>query len=111
MKKKWLLLPSVLLSLGQLYAQQFITEKKENASFTITGATQSATLLVDDKDHWLVQKATAFLQTDIESITGKKPLLQNTAKPSGKNIIIIGSVDQSSIISDLVKNKKIKHTI
>ncbi|MEO8171507.1 MAG: glycosyl hydrolase 115 family protein [Sediminibacterium sp.] len=107
MKKKWLLLPVVLLSLSQLCAQQFITEKKENSGFSITGA-NAATLIFDDKDHWLVQKAASLLQTDIESVSGKKPTLQNTVSAAGKNAIIIGSADQSSLIAQLVKNKKIK---
>ncbi|MES2373759.1 MAG: glycosyl hydrolase 115 family protein [Bacteroidota bacterium] len=107
MKKKWFLLPAVLLSLSQLYAQQFITEKKENSGFTIVGS-NAATIIVDDKDHWLVQKAVSFLQTDIESVTGKKPSIQNTLTSAGKNVVIVGSADQSPLITRLVKNKKIK---
>jgi hypothetical protein len=107
MKKKWLLLPAVLLSLSQLYAQNFITEKKENSGFAIVSA-NAATLIVDDKDHWLVQKAVSFLQTDIESVTGKRPSIQNLLSGAGKNVIIIGSADHSPLIAALVKNKKIK---
>jgi hypothetical protein len=108
MKRKWLLLTAVLLSLVQLHAQQFITEKKETASFTITGISQSATIVVDANDHWLVQKAASFLQGDIESVTGKKPAIANTSTGAGKNIILIGSADQSTLIAQLVKNKKLK---
>jgi hypothetical protein len=107
MKKRWLLLPAVLLTLSQLYAQQFITEKKENSGFTIAGE-NAATIICDDKDHWLVQRAASFLQTDIESVTGKKPLMRNTPGSAGKNVIILGSADRSSLIAQLVKNKKIK---
>ncbi|MDB5211420.1 MAG: glycosyhydrolase [Sediminibacterium sp.] len=102
-----MLLPCVLLLLSQLCAQNFITEKKENSGFVLVGS-NAATLVVDDKDHWLVQKAASFLQTDIESVTGKKPAIQNILSSGGKNIILIGSADRSSLIAQLVKNKKIK---
>ncbi len=102
-----MLLPFVFLLPGYLHAQNFITEKKENSSFTLVGL-NAATLVVDDKDHWLVQKAASFLQTDIENVTGKKPTIQNILSSSGKNIILIGSADRSGLIAQLVKNKKIK---
>jgi hypothetical protein len=85
----------------------FITEKKENSGFAIVRC-KCSYMIVDDKDHWLVQKAVSFLQTDIESVTGKKPSIQNTLGSAGKNVIIIGSADRSSLIAQLVKNKKIK---
>lgn len=107
MKKKWLFLPAVLLSLTRLCAQNFITEKKENSGFPIVGS-NAATLIVDDKDHWLIQKAVSFLQGDIESVTGKKPTIQNTIVAAGKNVIIAGSADHSPLIAALVKNKKIR---
>ncbi len=53
----------------------------------------------------LVQKAVSFLQSDIESVSGKKPAIQNTI--TGKNIILIGSLDQSPLIAKLAANKKI----
>jgi hypothetical protein len=107
MKKKRLLLACVLLSFGQLYAQPFVTEKKETGAFAIFNTATAATILVDDKDHWLVQKAASFLQTDIEMVSGTKPAIQNTASAAGKNIILIGSLDQSSLIAKLVTDKKI----
>jgi len=108
MKKKCTLLSCVLLLLSQLHAQHFITDKKELTSFPVVSSTQATSILTDEKDHWLVQKAVSFLQTDIETVTGKKPAVLNARKPGEKNIIIIGSIDQSPIIADLIKNKKIK---
>ena len=55
----------------------------------------------------LAQKAASFLQSDIESVTGKKPVIINKIGTE-KNIILIGSIDQSALIASLIKNKKIK---
>jgi hypothetical protein len=35
-------------------------------------------IYVDTTDHWLVGRAAALLQDDIERVTGKRPALLNT---------------------------------
>ncbi len=107
MKTKCFLLSCTWLLLGQLYAQTLVTTQKAVNSFAIVGTTAATPILVDANDHWLVQKAASFLQSDIESVTGKKPVLINKTG-SEKNIILIGSIDQSPLIASLIKNKKIK---
>ena len=110
MKKKWLLFSCTVLSLSYSYAQSFVTEKKENGAFPIFSGVSTATIVVDDKDSWLVQKAASFLQTDLEMVSGTKPAIQNTTVAAGKNIILIGSLDQSPLITKLVADKKINTT-
>lgn len=108
MKIKCLLLPCAWLLLGQLHAQSIIAEKKGANTFAIVGNTGAIPILVDEQDHWLVQKAASFLQTDIESVTGKQPQIITKITPGVKNIILIGSIDQSPFITQLIKNKKLK---
>ncbi len=105
MKTKCFLLLCAWLLLGQLHAQT-VLDKKSPTSFAIVSSTEAIPIVVDEQDHWLVQKAASFLQADIESVTGKQPKITN--KPSAKNIILIGSIDQSQLIAQLIKNKKIK---
>ncbi|MEY2916310.1 MAG: hypothetical protein RIS73_24, partial [Bacteroidota bacterium] len=65
-----------------------------------------ASIYVDVNDLALVKKSAKFLQQDIEAVTGKKFSIVN-AIPSAKNIIIIGSIENSSLIKQLVQQKKI----
>jgi hypothetical protein len=83
-------------------AQQIIFDTKLANSFSIN----DASIYVDVNDLTLVKKSAQFLQQDIEAVTGKKLQLTNTI-PSAKNIIIIGSIENSSLIKQLVQQKKI----
>ncbi|MES2005804.1 MAG: glycosyl hydrolase 115 family protein [Bacteroidota bacterium] len=107
MKTSGLLLCGILLWLTGLRAQSFITSKKENAAFSIVNEMRSASIVVDPKDHWLAQRAASFLQSDIEKISGQKPVIQNNPAAAGKNIILIGSIDNSPLIAGLIQSKKI----
>ena len=88
------------------YSQNFITDKKEAGSFSIVSLTTATKIYTDIGDDWLIQKAAALLQTDIEKMTGKKPTIIHQLFAADKNIIIIGSIDKSSLINQLVANKK-----
>ena len=89
-----------------LLAQNFVTEKNEKGSFPIVSASQASAIYVDDHDDWLVQKAASLLQSDIEMVTGAKPEIVSSL-PATKNIIIIGSLNASALISKLASEKKL----
>src|SRR6185503_10971650 len=106
--KKAVLIILALLSINSLFAQQAVLTQNQSGAFPIV-TTQSATpIYVDAADHWLVQKAAALLQTDIEKVTGKKPDTAHTRPATAKNIIIIGSLDQADLLKKLVKTKKLR---
>ena len=77
-------------------------------SFPIVSGETATTIYVDANDHWLVQKAAALLQTDIEKVTGKKPDTAHALTHPAKNIIVIGSLDKSPLINQLVTANRIK---
>ncbi|OQP61801.1 glycosyl hydrolase [Niastella vici] len=90
------------LALHSLFAQQPV------GAFPIVASKSATPIYVDAGDHWLVQKAAALLQTDIEKVTGKKPDTAHThPRGTAKNIIVIGSLDQSLLIRQLVALKKL----
>lgn len=85
------------------YSQTFVLTKNAQGSFAVV----NASIYIDDKDDWLVNKAATLLQKDIETVTGKKPAIVNELSSASKNIIIIGTIDGSSIIKKLIDQKKI----
>ncbi len=107
MKKKCLLLSCAWLLLVQLPAQT-VSDKKTPTSFAIVSSTEAIPILVDEQDHWLLQKAASFLQADMESVTGRQPKIIHKASSSTKHCILIGSIDQSALIAELIRNKKIQ---
>ncbi len=62
---------------------QLVSETKQANSFPLS----DAIIYVDNADHALVKKAAALLQSDIEMVTGKKPVLVNNilTKTSGQH--------------------------
>ena len=91
----------------QSFSQRAVSEKKDNTSFPVVNTHTASTLITDENDDWLVNKAASLFQSDIESITGKKPVVQHTPVNAGKNCIIIGTIAKSVLIQRLIKDKKI----
>ncbi|HWK04692.1 MAG TPA: glycosyl hydrolase 115 family protein [Puia sp.] len=99
-----------LFCCSALYSQDLVTEKKEAGVFPVvarigagspaTAGTRATAIYVDSSDHWLVQKAAALLQQDIESVTGQRPEILHHLPAAAQNLIIIGSLDQSPLIKE-----------
>src|SRR5436190_16519369 len=81
---------------------QFVVESKQANTFSLT----NAAIYVDDNDPPLVKKSAELLQHDMEMVTGKKPQIIN--KISANNtIIIIGTIERSAVLKNLITSKKI----
>jgi hypothetical protein len=106
MKKFLLLLSGVAVSTS-MFAQSFVSNKKAAGAVVIADPAETASIYVSSDDYFLVQKVASFLQQDIEAVTGKKPEILNTLPKSAKNLIILGSIDKSPIITQLINSKKI----
>jgi hypothetical protein len=106
MKSISILLVFSLLSFPALHAQNMISEKKSPGAFGILSNEKATAIYIDQNDHQVVHRAALLLQSDIENLTSKKPILVSTPS-TAENLIIIGTVDQSSIINRLVEEKKL----
>lgn len=89
------------------FSQDLVTEKYAPGAFAVAAGKATATICVDDSDYILVKKAASFLQQDIQLVTNKKPAVMNSLSSPVKNIIIIGSIDSSGLIRQLVKSGKL----
>ncbi|HEV8284156.1 MAG TPA: glycosyl hydrolase 115 family protein [Chitinophagaceae bacterium] len=109
MKPKFFSLISIatLLISVSAFSQTFVTEKKEPEAFPIVTSSQTASIYVDQNDDWLIYKAASLFQNDIKMVTGKKPKITSEISPSTKNLIIIGTINRSSLIAKLIKEKKL----
>jgi hypothetical protein len=101
-----LLLTTVCFSISTR-AQSIISEKSVPGSLVLVSANDQAVICTDPHDFILIQKSATWFQEDIERITGKKPAIVNNLPASAKTVIIIGTIEKSSFIQDLVKQKKI----
>ncbi|PUA27253.1 MAG: glycosyl hydrolase [Cellvibrio sp. 79] len=75
--------------------------------FTLVDKKSASTLIIDENDFSGVQRAAKNLQSDIEKVTGKKPLLVNSINENDGQLVIIGSIGKSRLIDQLIANKKL----
>ena len=85
----------------------YITTTKGNGRFAISSAGKSTTLLASDEDYPGIIRVLKHLQTDIGAVSGAAPNLVLNTPPAETQIILVGSVDRSPLIRQLVKNKKL----
>ena len=99
----FLLLPCITFS------QITISNKNEKGSdyFPIVNKASTVTLLYSNSENILVKKSTEFLASDIEKVTGKKPVISTSGKLEKENTIIIGTVGNNPVINQLVTEKKL----
>jgi hypothetical protein len=100
---KMSILAACLLLVTIVTAQSVVSEKNKPGYFNLA----DAVICVDSTDHTLVQLAAGFLQSDIEKVTGKKNALLNRLEKPHKTVIYIGSIEKSSLIRQLLKEKKL----
>jgi len=104
MKKKQLLIFSLLVCFAAgASAQEIISNNRSSNSFSL----KDAVIYVDPNDFALVKRSAELLQQDIEMITGNKPQLVGRIPVLTGNIIVIGSIERSFAIKDLIRQKKI----
>ncbi len=106
-KKAALITLISFLFISNIYSQKFINEKREAGSFPLVSGLTATLIYTDETDHLLVEKAATLFQKDIEMVTGKKPEIVHTNPASASNVIIIGLLDKSALLKQLVQQNKL----
>lgn len=106
MKKKLCCLLSVLLFVLQTFPQSITTCRQEQSAFGI-GPNHPVSIYVDDIDYPLVKKVALLLQKDIKAVTGFEPTIVHQLKTRIKNVIVIGTIEKSTVLQRLIQQKKI----
>ena len=75
--------------------------------FSLVSQGGATALIIDNNDFPGVQRAAKNLQTDIEKVTGKKPLLNTVIDEDAAQLVIVGSIGKSQLIDQLIANKKL----
>ena len=101
----------VLLSfITKSYANDdYISSKKTNGSFTLSASGKSAGIYVSETDFPGVIRAAKDLQKDVTAVTDAQPDFF-TKKPSVKEVVLIGTIGKSSLIDQLIQQKKLNVT-
>lgn len=84
-------------------AERFVTNDSNGFKWIQEG--KSCPILVDNKEYKGVLRAVSNLQADAQAVTGVKPELTNSVTDT--QLLIIGSIDNSSWIKQLISTGKI----
>ncbi len=79
-------------------------------SFAIADKQTTAPIYVDANDYAGVVRAAGDLQSDIQRVTSRKPVIINATASLGASAIIVGTVGKSSLIDRLIADHKIDAT-
>jgi hypothetical protein len=101
--KKLLTISGVLLTLFA-EAQTIVAPAASSNTFRL----DNVHICYDAKDQQLIQTSARLLQKDLQAVTGKEPVLATSLPKNPGTAIIIGTIEQSSLIQSLVKSGKIK---
>ena len=85
----------------------YISTKNEIGYFTLFDEKQSTPLFVNSTDFQGVIRALSDLKTDIGKVTNHEPAIIFDNLPSQKEVVIVGTLGNSLIIDQLVKNRKL----
>ncbi|GGF08773.1 hypothetical protein GCM10011383_19930 [Hymenobacter cavernae] len=85
----------------------YVTSKKQKASFTLEAAGKAAPLYASASDWPGVLRAAKDLQADINRVTSVTPTLTTDKAPTGKEVVLIGTIGKSPLIDQLVRDKKL----
>ena len=66
-----------------------------SGDFPLVRSGNATPIIVSTEDFKVAQIAAADLATDIEKVTGKKPILRTDTKAQIDNAVIIGTLDKS----------------
>jgi hypothetical protein len=92
----------------RLYDDNYVSTTSSTGSFTLFASSAAAPIVVNAADFAGVVLAATNLQTDIQSVTGTIPTLVNDTIPAtASQVIIIGTVGQSDLITSLVSAGKL----
>lgn len=103
---KRLIILLVFLFHYAVYSQTIISSQQSAGAFPVATAKETATVLYDSNEDSLVAIAAGLFATDVERVSGKKPPIVTSLRPA-RNIVVIGTIEKSQFLQQLIGQKKI----
>ena len=89
-------------------AEPWIRSEFRTGDFKLVQAGHAADIVVAEEDLKVVQLAAGDLAADIERVTTQKPALRHAATGLATDVVLIGTLDHSSVIDGLARAGKIE---
>ena len=83
-------------------APAYVADRAGADSFPLVTGKKAAALVVSGSDHPGVIRVAGDLQADIERVSGIRPALHIDEIPQAAQLVLIGSIDRSPLVRDLI---------
>lgn len=88
-------------------SESFVSTDPGAQDFPLFYQGNVAPIFLDETDYSGVIKVANQLVGDIQKVTGSKPSLSTKQAPTGKTVILVGTLGKSSLVDQLASSKKI----
>ena len=88
------------------YAQINVSTNFKTGAFSLVTENQVDHIVVDAKDDSLLVMVSHLFAEDVQRVSGQKPTIVNTVL-SAKNIVLVGTINHSDFIQQLIKENKL----
>src|SRR3954447_1218348 len=88
-------------------ADEFVSTAPVGHGFPLVANHRAAPIVVDSGDYPGVVRAVGDLQTDVERVSGVRPVVAPDAVPAGSMPVIVGTLGRSRLVDRLVAREKI----
>ena len=92
---------------GAAATSSYVAATRSTGAFPLAVAGKPAPLFVSAQDFPGVVRATNDLHDDLERVTGVAPSVATSGSPTGRQVVIVGTLGKSPVIDRLVRDKKI----
>lgn len=92
---------------GRPGPDSYISFRDGRGHFPLVEDGRAAPLMVSGSDHPGVVRVAGDLQADIERVTGVEPAVTRDTAPSGRDVVIIGTIGKSPLVDALVASGKL----
>ncbi|WP_412519903.1 glycosyl hydrolase 115 family protein [Actinomadura madurae] len=92
---------------GRPGPDSYISFRDGRGHFPLVEDGRAAPLMVSGSDHPGVVRVAGDLQADIERVTGVEPAVARDTAPSGRDVVIIGTIGKSPLVDALVASGKL----
>jgi Glycosyl hydrolase family 115/Gylcosyl hydrolase family 115 C-terminal domain len=85
----------------------YITTRPHGADFALVSRRSAAPIVVSADDYPGAVRAVGDLRADIKRVTGVRPAVSHSHIPTGRDVVLIGTIGHSPLIDRLVAAKKL----
>ncbi len=89
-------------------SRTYVSERPIDGSFPLVQSAKSADVFVSADDWKVARIAANDLASDVERVTGRKPLLKDSTAGLSTQAVLVGTIGKSPVIDSLIKAGKLK---